>query len=281
MKSLNIPNLLSIRDFMGGGPSILRFHRGDPSILGHPVYIFRQLIIYIYMELNSQKLESEAFLAEFEDALRALIKASASQQNLLVVKCNSAQSRCRNQLESYKLEIRAPSIAPEIKHQHKNFLEALQEHFRKLQNELDIAKQEHQRHQLVAQAGDNRDENADIDGMAVEQAQLVGDRVQEKTGAALTNTRRQAQETLEIARNIEASMAKQEEQLEGVGKELDTMQNNLIRSKKLLGSMAKQAAGDRCIQIICCLITSAVAIVIVLYAIDFGGEDSKPLKINN
>jgi methyl-accepting chemotaxis protein len=120
--------------------------------------------------------------------------------------------------------------------------------------------------QNASQGQGQQDENADTGQMALEQAQQMGDRIQDKTGKSLDRTRQQAKETLDIAANIEAQMNEQEEKLQGVGRDLDEMENSIARSKKLVGELAKAAAGDRCIQMICVLLVIGVIIMIVLFA---------------
>lgn len=222
------------------------------------------------------KTEAERALSDLDAAIKEFGKLKkATDKNSQVVKCNQLLSRCKNQVDSYKLELRGPQIPEDQKPALREELSQLQTTMKKLIAELDYCKMEHKKGQLVGANPQQQEDQAIQDVETLETAQLVGDRIQDKTAASLGRSKQQAVEAREIAVQIEATLAEHEEKLEGIGKELDDMQFNIKRSKKLVSRMARQAANDRCIQIICVLITSALIILIVIYAIHFG-EDGTP-----
>jgi len=223
----------------------------------------------------TQKSEAETALQDFEKEIENLTnvtKKNPRDRDKVVMDCNRLQSRCTNCIKSFQLEIKSGQIPPEKKPQLQRDLQELQAKLKKLVTELDFCKAEHKR-QIEAEKPPEEAEN-DIE--ALEQAQMIGDRIQDKTEAALHRTKQQAVESREIAENIELSLAEQEEKLHGIGAELDTMQENIKRSKKLLKKIASQAATDRCVQILGCLIVSAIAIITVVYVVKFDEETKEP-----
>lgn len=220
--------------------------------------------------------EAERALSDLDAAIKEFGKLKkATDKNSQVVKCNQLLSRAKNQIDSFKLELRGPQIPEDEKPVLKEELNQLQLTMRKLMAELDYCKMEHKKGQLVGANPQQQEDQAIRDVDTLETAQLVGDKIQDKTAASLGRTKQQAVEAREIAAQIELTLAEHEEKLEGIGKELDDMQLNIKRSKKLVARMARAAANDRCIQILCVLLTGALVILIVLYAIHFG-EDGEP-----
>jgi predicted ArsR family transcriptional regulator len=96
--------------------------------------------------------------------------------------------------------------------------------------------------------------------------QMKGDGIQDKTEAALLRTKQQAEDTRQIATKIEQQMAEQEEQMLGIDKDMDELNHNIKRSQKFLGQMAKGAAKDKSMQILCALNVIAILACIGIYA---------------
>jgi len=227
------------------------------------------------MEIITQKKEAENRCQEFSEAIRALNRAAPNNRNQCVIQCKQAQSQCRNQVESYKLEMRTSNLSNEDRRKHQQALDDLQKEYRALVSDFESTKQEHNKGRLIQSAAETRDENADASQAGgLQQVTEMGDRIQTKTGESLLNTRKEAAQAKEIAIAIEQSMAEQEEKLKSTDKELDTMKENIERSKKLLNTMAKHAAGDRFIQILTGLICLGLIALVLVYVIPMA-EDEK------
>jgi len=220
------------------------------------------------------KKDANSALKELDAAIQAIGKLKRpADKNAQVVKCNQLLSRCRNQIGSFKLEIRgAPDDQKPALRQE---LEELSTTMKKLTAELDYCKMEQKKTGLLGSDPQHKEDQAVKDIESLESAQMLADKIQDKTASSLNRTKQQAVEAREIAGQIQVTLAEHEEKLEGIGKELDDMQLNIKRSKKLVARMARQAANDRCIQIVCVLITASLIILIVVYAIHFG-EDGQP-----
>ena len=97
----------------------------------------------------------------------------------------------------------------------------------------------------------------------------VGDRLQDNTEASLKRTLRMATEAEGIGTAVLGRLAEQEEKMNRMHEDMDDVQANLQRSKRVLGQLARGAASDRCVQLLCFFITLAVLACIVMAAMGY------------
>lgn len=92
------------------------------------------------------KTEAERALSDLDAAIKEFGKLKkATDKNSQVVKCNQLLSRCKNQVDSYKLELRGPQIPEDQKPALREELSQLQTTMKKLIAELDYCKMEHKK----------------------------------------------------------------------------------------------------------------------------------------
>merc|ERR1719414_2374086 len=87
--------------------------------------------------------------------------------------------------------------------------------------------------------------------MSLEQATVVAEQVQNQSKAS-------------VARSLQ--MVLEAEQMAKITEEVEDIKANIQRSKKLVGQIARSAASDRCIQMLCVLIAVAIMVMIALAA---------------
>ena len=210
-------------------------------------------------------------------------------------------SRCRSQIDGFQLEVRQVSDES-LRNAYMGKVNEGRMRLRKFQGELDWRRQEIQAaHQSAARNegksalfgggsggvggiggdGDHDAEMGGVRGAELGDVQMqqqpraiaMGDRLQDKTEESLRRTLRMAHEAEAVGAKTLENMYSQEERMGRLHEDMDTIHDNLQRSKKLLGQLARGAASDRCVQILCAMITLALIIMIVLVAT--GADDGK------
>ncbi|CAE8696364.1 unnamed protein product, partial [Polarella glacialis] len=113
--------------------------------------------------------------------------------------------------------------------------------------------------------------------MSLEQAVVAADTTQRASRDSLNRSLGMVLQAEQVGISTLQTMNEQDEQLGRIGEDVEDIKANIQRSKKLVGQIARSAASDRCIQMICVLITVAVMVMIALAATgNDGGELNVP-----
>ena len=102
-----------------------------------------------------------------------------------------------------------------------------------------------------------------------------GQELSDKTGKSLDRTRKLALQTGAVAENIDQRLQEQSEQLRGVHAEFDGIDTNITRSKKVMGQLVRSYAQDRCLQVLCAVISLCVIVMVVLSLTSSAGGSVK------
>lgn len=226
--------------------------------------------------IEQQSQELDKALQELQAAMEAGAggkKKGSTSQNQQILEWSRMNQQCRTLLESYKLELR--QVPSEEKGEYVRRLDDFAKRQKALQTELGWKKGEAQRSQLIPKdrvaAGDE-----ELGDLKTQQLVELGDRLNKKTGESLSRTKKMALEAEQIGVTTLEKLNAQQEQISRVNEDMDDVQHNLDRSKKLLGQIARNAASDRCIQILCLLVTITIIACVTLAAV---GEDGGKLNV--
>ena len=108
----------------------------------------------------------------------------------------------------------------------------------------------------------------------------LGDQLQDKTEASLKRIQKMAAEAETLGATALHQMQAQEERLNAFNEDLDEIDSDLRRARQVIGQLAKGAAGDRCVQLLCVFISLALLLCLVLAMIGGdGGEMNVPDEV--
>eukprot|EP00917_Polyrhabdina_sp_WS-2016_P013457 GHVP01029569.1.p1 GENE.GHVP01029569.1~~GHVP01029569.1.p1 ORF type:complete len:217 (+),score=39.87 GHVP01029569.1:842-1492(+) len=213
----------------------------------------------MYAELDSQISETQTLLDELGSRLKKLHNYTGRERNEKQQECVAIISQLKTIKESFSLELR--SVDQEYKH---SYEEAMRDHirtFKHLLREFESKKHELDRSAIVAEA---QQEDSNPYFMNSQQLAQEGDNIQDKTQESIDRMKAMVHEAEDIGVATTQKMDQQIEQMQRVQGNLDDVDYNLQRARGTVGKIAKDAASDRCIQILCVAIWICLIIVLVL-----------------
>jgi chromosome segregation ATPase len=171
-----------------------------------------------------------------------------------------------NTKRSFKAELRL--IPPSQKGIYESDYAAAEQNLKQIDADLKALKQEYSRSQLFLGQSSSMNQSAtpdDGDAM-LQEAQ----RLQDKTGASLANTKRMVEESKYTGMQTVEELQRQREQIRDIDNDVNRLEDNLGRADKLVKTFAKRMATDRVIQCFAC--TNILFLLgIVIYVIVKGG----------
>jgi hypothetical protein len=218
------------------------------------------------MDADSQAASAERALQELQQALQAATLPKGAKQDDRMRQVEDLERRVlrvKNALDSYRLEMRA--LSAEEQSTHKERLRAIEEGLRHARQQI-----EWKRYDASTAAGDGgtaRTALAEADPeqpMTLEQAVATADRIQDQSHASVKRSMGMALQAEQLGVATLQKMHEQEEQMDAIAEDMEDVKANIKRSKKLVAQIARSAMSDRCIQLLCVLITIAVMVMIVL-----------------
>mmetsp|Transcript_108770 Transcript_108770/g.318214 ORF Transcript_108770/g.318214 Transcript_108770/m.318214 type:complete len:234 (+) Transcript_108770:105-806(+) len=212
------------------------------------------------MDVESQALAAERALQELRQALQAASKAKPAERTGAVSSCERLAQHVKNAVDSYRLELR--SLSGESQAEHTTRLRSVEEGLRQCRAQL-----EWRRLDAEGAGGGPGGGAAPAAGdgpVTLEQAAAMAERTQDESKTSVARSMRMVLEAEQVGIATLDKMHEQEEQMNRIGEEVEDIKANLKRSKKLIGQIARSAASDRCIQMLCVLITISIMIMIVL-----------------
>jgi len=214
--------------------------------------------------IESHAVAAEKALHELQTTLQASVKDTRSEKQQQVAIGEKLAQRVRHAVDSYRLEIKA--LSPEKQIAHLGRARDIEAQLKTCRTELDWKRFDIKRNGesegLFGGGGGGGDD--DEHEMSLEQTVAAAERMQDKSEASLLRTRQMAAEAETIGISTLEEMHKQEEQLDQVAEDMEDVKANIKRSKKILSQIAKSAANDRCIKVLCVLIVIALLVMIVL-----------------
>mmetsp|Transcript_107137 Transcript_107137/g.190353 ORF Transcript_107137/g.190353 Transcript_107137/m.190353 type:complete len:232 (+) Transcript_107137:30-725(+) len=210
------------------------------------------------MELDLQYSSAEKALADLREAVQAGSKAKAGEQKKQIDDCERFAQRLKNALQSYRLEMRA--LPRDSQPQHLTRLKTLEDGLKQCRTQIDWKKFDAEASQ--PQASDAA--SAEDGPITLDQAVAVAEHTQKESRASLNRSLGMVLQAEQVGISTLGKMHEQEEQFDRIGEDMEDIKANLQRSKKLVSQIARSAANDRCIQVLCVSITICVLIAITL-----------------
>mmetsp|Transcript_68474 Transcript_68474/g.164434 ORF Transcript_68474/g.164434 Transcript_68474/m.164434 type:complete len:240 (+) Transcript_68474:112-831(+) len=225
------------------------------------------------MDIDEVASRAEKALRDFQGMVQGSSKAKGStdEDERLYQAWEKAAQKAQHALDSYRVELR--SLPKTEQDAHKQRLKKLEDGLRTGRGELNWkrtqARNQAAQSLLEAQAPQGGiDEEA---GLTLEQVRAEAEGIQDASKQSLARTMKTALEAERVGIATLEKMHAQEEQLDGIKEELEDVRANLKRSKKLLSQIARNAAGDRCVQLLCLGLVAAVIICMILAATGMDG----------
>jgi len=215
--------------------------------------------------IESHAVAAEKALHELQTTLQASVKDTRSEKQQQVAIGEKLAQRVRHAVDSYRLEIKA--LSPEKQIAHLGRARDIEAQLKLCRTELDWKRFDIKRNgesEGLFGGGGGGGGDDDEHEMSLEQTVAAAERIQDKSEASLLRTRQMAAEAETIGISTLEEMHKQEEQLDQVAEDMEDVKANIKRSKKILSQIAKSAANDRCIKVLCVLIVIALLVMIVL-----------------
>lgn len=221
------------------------------------------------MDIEGQATSANQALEDLQAAVQALQApqkkgkkgGTDKEQESKIEDCDRLAQRVAYAIKSWELEVRTQP--QEVKADHKARMQEVEEQLKKERTQIDWKRIDAsaKANLLGGVAGAPSDP---ADPMTLEQCVAEADHTQDASKKAIERTEAMALQAEQIGVATLETMYAQEEQMNRIGNDMEDVKANIKRSKKLVGQIARSAASDRCIQMICALITISVMVMIVL-----------------
>lgn len=215
------------------------------------------------MDVEGQAFAAEQALQELRQAVQASSKGKQTERLRQIESCDKLAQRVKNALESYRLEMRV--LPPEEQGVHNSRLRGLEEGLKQCRTQIDWKRLDAEAASASGLRGASGTAAEQADGLVtLEQAAAVAEKTQAESKASLNRSLGMVLQAEQVGHSILVKMNEQEDQMNRIGEDMEDIKANLVRSKKLVGQIARSAASDRCIQALCVLLTIAVMVMIAL-----------------
>mmetsp|Transcript_14514 Transcript_14514/g.32080 ORF Transcript_14514/g.32080 Transcript_14514/m.32080 type:complete len:225 (-) Transcript_14514:55-729(-) len=218
------------------------------------------------MDIDSQRASAEEALNQLRKSIQAFSGKDAKFSD-----CDRQIQAVKNAIDSYRLEMRA--LPAEDMGKHRAQLKGLEDGLKQCRTQLDWKRLDAQ----TARGADALTGVADDGPVTLEQATAIAEHTQKESKASLSRSLGLVVKAEQIGIATLEKMHEQEETFDRIAEDMEDIKANIQRSRKLVGQIARSAAGDRCIQCLCVLITIAVLIMITLAITNKDGGQFKVL----
>eukprot|EP00434_Breviolum_minutum_P003556 symbB.v1.2.003129.t1/scaffold128.1/size312424/3 len=206
------------------------------------------------MDIDSQRSSAEEALNQ----LRRSIQAIAGRKDAKFSDCDRQIQAVKNAIDSYRLEMRG--LPAEDLGRHRAQLKNLEDGLKQCRTQLDWKRLDAQ----TARGAESLTGVAEDGPVTLEQATAIAESTQKESKASLSRSLGLVVKAEQIGISTLEKMHEQEETFDRIAEDMEDIKANIQRSRKLVGQIARNAAGDRCIQCLCVMITIAVLVMITL-----------------
>eukprot|EP00930_Biecheleria_cincta_P087344 TRINITY_DN7658_c0_g1_i1.p1 TRINITY_DN7658_c0_g1~~TRINITY_DN7658_c0_g1_i1.p1 ORF type:complete len:234 (+),score=64.38 TRINITY_DN7658_c0_g1_i1:138-839(+) len=225
------------------------------------------------MDLEGQYNTAEQALNELRHSLQAK-KLSSQDQLKHLAELERLAQRVKNALESYRLEMR--ELARNDQGPHLTRLKNLEDGLKQCRTQMDWKRLDVSAKSQGADGGGSAAAE-DSRPITLDQAVAVAENTQKESKSSLARSLGMVLQAEQVGIATLEKMHAQEEQMSRIGEDMEDIKENLKRSKKLVGQIARSAANDRCIQALCAMIAIAILIMITLAITGHDGGQLKSL----
>ncbi|EZG88183.1 putative transmembrane protein [Gregarina niphandrodes] len=220
------------------------------------------------MSANSPEIEGlirelDGSLTAFEQLLNSINNFNHDDRERKLKKCQIYITSIRTTKDAVQLEARSlpPMALP-------NLQDSMRKRMARFKQCVDLY--EHKKMEIdrdVLQADDTDYGVAGTVRNDVQQLAAQGDALQDQTDAAITNMAGLVTDAQEIAEQTDARLDAQTAQMQGIAVQLGNVQNNTKAAGKTVANIARGAASDLCIQILCGGIVVCTITIIILVSV--------------
>jgi vesicle transport through interaction with t-SNAREs 1 len=220
-------------------------------------------------EDSLKKIDSEVndLIMEFQTKVSKL--KGKSSDNERVQKCEEIIKKIELAMENFQVDLGSledPSIRPPWQKKMDKHSEVfLQTKSKFLEKKKEVEKVIFLKtKEVISAKGKGMTGDEDISTLDRQGALALGDVIVNKANASLDRTKKIALETEQIGVATLQKMQEQSEKMDSIYENLEHIEGNIARSRKLIGKIAQSAVNDRFIQLLCVLIMIATIVVITL-----------------
>eukprot|EP00927_Polykrikos_kofoidii_P002318 TRINITY_DN10894_c0_g1_i1.p1 TRINITY_DN10894_c0_g1~~TRINITY_DN10894_c0_g1_i1.p1 ORF type:complete len:232 (-),score=48.12 TRINITY_DN10894_c0_g1_i1:53-748(-) len=224
------------------------------------------------MDADGQASAVERAVRDLRQEVDRVVKGSREEKLQNIASCERMVQNVRLAVDSYKLEISV--LSGEKQAEHRRRLGDIEDGLSQCRTRIEWKRVDTRDPVPSAAAAAEDDEN---DGtVTAEQAALEADQIQDQSAASIARSKRMVLEAEILSIKTLGKLHEQDEQLDRIGEDVADVQANIVRGKKLVSQIARSAASDRCIQMLCVFITIAV---IVMISLGITGRDGGQLNV--
>ena len=230
-------------------------------------------------DMDKVDAEMRAVIDNLEKSISRLKGKSNDEKRL--ERCTQLIKKLAGLLESLKLDVTAMEDANADKKKWVTRVNELQARVDELKAEFNEKRREVQKKLLLKNNPQQADKiksltgDEDVTQLDKQQALAVGDVLLDKAEQSLARTKKLVVESEQMGIGTLQKMEAQNEQMDKIYEDFDEIDNNLARSKRIIGHIAQSAVNDRCIQILTLFVFIALVVVIVQ---QFTGSSSRLLR---
>lgn len=213
--------------------------------------------------VEAQARELDTLLEEFRDTLRQVNNFNSGDRQLKLQLCAQLEQQIKTARAGYILELKTLEDE-EMQTKCRQWLRERNATFQNLVSELEIRKNEIDRSLLQAEAAETEDVN--VEGLTIQQAVVKGDKIQDRTQEAVDRIQKLVADAEDVGLATAQKMDEQLVQMGYVGEGITDVEYNAKRARHTAKVMARNAASDRCIQVLSVAILICVVIAIILIA---------------
>ncbi|XP_055388854.1 uncharacterized protein LOC129617828 [Condylostylus longicornis] len=217
----------------------------------------------MYDDIAAQSRELDKTLDDFRETLRHINNFNAEDRRQRIYRCGQLEQQAKTLRSAILLEIKAMDDE-EVKNKYKTQLKEKNRTFKNLCSQLEMKKNEIDRDLLEAEA--NEMDEAQQTEMTTQQVIAAGDKIQDQTQDSVNRMKALVADAEAVGIETAGKMDAQIVQMGGIAEGLNDVEYNVKRAQTTARTIAKNAMGDRCIQILCLAIVICVVIIIVLAA---------------
>eukprot|EP01066_Platyproteum_vivax_P020964 Platyproteum_vivax@DN8917_c0_g1_i1.p1 len=211
----------------------------------------------MYSDAEAQGQEIDHLLDDLKGALKRIKTFNTEERRERLNDCMSIIQQLRTAREAYMLELR--SVSEEELPAHQSALNERMNVFKQLLQEYEFKKSEINKEELTAENAGVINEYSNPDQMDQQQLINYGDHVQDKTQDSINRMAKMTNAAEIVGNETNLQIAGQIEQMTAIEMNVQEIRSDVKRAKTLATQIARNAAGDRCIQILLALVIFAAA----------------------
>lgn len=221
------------------------------------------------MDIEYLATTSKQSLEELQGGLQSASSGTVEQKLRQVAHCERLAQKVRFNLDSYKLDMRDLLGADLEYHTHR--LQSFEDDLRQCRTRIEWKRLEAEPPKPDVFGKHGEDEEAG--GPSLDQVAQLAEQAQDATKKSVSRSMKMVAQAEEQGSAILLKLEEQDAKFDSIHNEMQDVKQTIRRNKKLLGQIMRSARSDRCIQMLCVLVTIALMVCLVLAVT--GKDDGK------